>query len=88
MLQEWLASLPLERIPYNAVLDLVNNKMRVSQGRGPQTRQVVSSKLTCTWPDIVQTPSGPFPSTVPVPMTTCVHSRVCLGLSACTESPV
>lgn len=30
MLQEWLASLPLDRIPYNAVLDLVNNKMRVS----------------------------------------------------------
>lgn len=28
-LQEWLASLPLDRIPYNAVLDLVNNKMRV-----------------------------------------------------------
>lgn len=34
MLQEWLASLPLERIPYNAVLDLVNNKMRVSPGPG------------------------------------------------------
>uniref|UniRef100_A0A2I3H7M9 Sulfhydryl oxidase n=1 Tax=Nomascus leucogenys TaxID=61853 RepID=A0A2I3H7M9_NOMLE len=30
MLQEWLASLPLDRIPYNAVLDLVNNKMRIS----------------------------------------------------------
>lgn len=30
MLQEWLASLPLDRIPYNAVLDLVDNKMRVS----------------------------------------------------------
>nr|XP_020145197.1 LOW QUALITY PROTEIN: sulfhydryl oxidase 2 [Microcebus murinus] len=29
-LQEWLASLPLDRIPYNAVLDLVNNKMRIS----------------------------------------------------------
>lgn len=29
-LQEWLATLPLDRIPYNAVLDLVNNKMRVS----------------------------------------------------------
>lgn len=29
MLQEWLASLPLDRVPYNAVLDLVNNKMRV-----------------------------------------------------------
>ena len=29
MLQEWLASLPLDRIPYDAVLDLVNNKMRV-----------------------------------------------------------
>lgn len=36
MLHEWLASLPLERIPYNAVLDLVNNKMRVSPGRGPR----------------------------------------------------
>ncbi|XP_066222783.1 sulfhydryl oxidase 2 [Saccopteryx leptura] len=30
LLQEWLASLPLDRIPYNAVLDLVNNKMRIS----------------------------------------------------------
>ncbi|XP_045702336.1 sulfhydryl oxidase 2 [Phyllostomus hastatus] len=30
MLQEWLASLPLDRIPYNAVLDLVDNKMRIS----------------------------------------------------------
>ncbi|XP_025779554.1 sulfhydryl oxidase 2 [Puma concolor] len=29
-LQEWLASLPLDRIPYNAVLDLANNKMRIS----------------------------------------------------------
>uniref|UniRef100_A0A8C6QIJ4 Sulfhydryl oxidase n=1 Tax=Nannospalax galili TaxID=1026970 RepID=A0A8C6QIJ4_NANGA len=29
-LQEWLASLPLDRIPYNAILDLVNNKMRIS----------------------------------------------------------
>uniref|UniRef100_H0WH21 Sulfhydryl oxidase n=2 Tax=Otolemur garnettii TaxID=30611 RepID=H0WH21_OTOGA len=29
-LQEWLASLPLDRIPYDAVLDLVNNKMRMS----------------------------------------------------------
>ncbi|XP_061055600.1 sulfhydryl oxidase 2 [Eubalaena glacialis] len=29
-LQEWLASLPLDRIPYDAVLDLVNNKMRIS----------------------------------------------------------
>ncbi|XP_044634313.2 sulfhydryl oxidase 2 [Equus asinus] len=29
-LQEWLANLPLDRIPYNAVLDLVNNKMRIS----------------------------------------------------------
>ncbi|XP_019612243.2 sulfhydryl oxidase 2 [Rhinolophus sinicus] len=30
MLREWLASLPLGRIPYSAVLDLVNNKMRIS----------------------------------------------------------
>ncbi|XP_053523753.1 sulfhydryl oxidase 2 isoform X1 [Artibeus jamaicensis] len=30
MLQEWLASLPLDRVPYNAVLDLVDNKMRIS----------------------------------------------------------
>ncbi|XP_077904804.1 sulfhydryl oxidase 2 isoform X2 [Ictidomys tridecemlineatus] len=30
MLQEWLASLPLDRIPYSAVLDLVNNEMRIS----------------------------------------------------------
>ncbi|XP_039714725.1 sulfhydryl oxidase 2 isoform X2 [Pteropus medius] len=29
-LREWLASLPLDRIPYRAVLDLVNNKMRIS----------------------------------------------------------
>jgi len=29
-LQEWLVNLPLDRIPYNAVLDLVNNKMRIS----------------------------------------------------------
>jgi len=28
-LLEWLVSLPLEKIPYNAILDLVNNKMRV-----------------------------------------------------------
>ncbi|EGW12768.1 Sulfhydryl oxidase 2 [Cricetulus griseus] len=26
--QEWLANLPLDKIPYNAILDLVNNKMR------------------------------------------------------------
>ena len=44
MLQEWLASLPLDRIPYDAVLDLVNNKMRVRRPlcrgrsvRGPLT---------------------------------------------------
>ncbi|XP_047381397.1 sulfhydryl oxidase 2 isoform X1 [Sciurus carolinensis] len=30
MLQEWLTSLPLDRIPYSAVLDLVNNQMRIS----------------------------------------------------------
>lgn len=29
-LQEWLVSLPLDKIPYDAILDLVNNKMRVS----------------------------------------------------------
>ncbi|XP_051836304.1 sulfhydryl oxidase 2 isoform X2 [Antechinus flavipes] len=29
-LQEWLVSLPLDKIPYNAILDLVNNKMRIS----------------------------------------------------------
>lgn len=28
-LLEWLVSLPLEKIPYDAILDLVNNKMRV-----------------------------------------------------------
>ncbi|ERE70548.1 sulfhydryl oxidase 2 [Cricetulus griseus] len=28
--QEWLANLPLDKIPYNAILDLVNNKMRIS----------------------------------------------------------
>ncbi|XP_062312090.1 sulfhydryl oxidase 2 [Osmerus eperlanus] len=29
-LLEWLVSLPLEKIPYDAILDLVNNKMRIS----------------------------------------------------------
>ncbi|XP_012576624.1 PREDICTED: LIM/homeobox protein Lhx3 [Condylura cristata] len=29
MLQEWLTSLPLDRVPYSAILDLVDNKMRV-----------------------------------------------------------
>ncbi|XP_028628772.1 sulfhydryl oxidase 2 [Grammomys surdaster] len=29
-LQEWLANLPLDKIPYNAILDLVNNKMQIS----------------------------------------------------------
>ncbi|KAM8865392.1 sulfhydryl oxidase 2 [Synchiropus picturatus] len=29
-LSDWLLSLPLQRIPYQAVLDLVNNKMRIS----------------------------------------------------------
>ncbi|XP_042335809.1 sulfhydryl oxidase 2 [Sceloporus undulatus] len=29
-LQVWLVSLPLDKIPYNAVLDLLNNKMRIS----------------------------------------------------------
>uniref|UniRef100_A0A6Q2YWC6 Sulfhydryl oxidase n=1 Tax=Esox lucius TaxID=8010 RepID=A0A6Q2YWC6_ESOLU len=29
-LLEWLISLPLEKIPYDAILDLVNNKMRIS----------------------------------------------------------
>lgn len=29
-LSDWLLSLPLQRIPYQAVLDLVDNKMRVS----------------------------------------------------------
>nr|XP_004654139.2 sulfhydryl oxidase 2 [Jaculus jaculus] len=29
-LQEWLTNLPLDRIPYKAILDLVNNKMRIS----------------------------------------------------------
>ncbi|KAK6470763.1 sulfhydryl oxidase 2 [Huso huso] len=29
-LLEWLVSLPLDRIPYDAILDLVNNKMRIS----------------------------------------------------------
>uniref|UniRef100_A0AAY4EZ02 Sulfhydryl oxidase n=1 Tax=Denticeps clupeoides TaxID=299321 RepID=A0AAY4EZ02_9TELE len=29
-LLEWLTSLPLEKIPYDAILDLVNNKMRIS----------------------------------------------------------
>lgn len=28
-LSDWLLSLPLPQIPYQAVLDLVNNKMRV-----------------------------------------------------------
>ncbi|KAM6430997.1 sulfhydryl oxidase 2 [Liasis olivaceus] len=29
-LQVWLLSLPLERIPYDAILDLLNNKMQIS----------------------------------------------------------
>ncbi|OCT65283.1 hypothetical protein XELAEV_18041522mg [Xenopus laevis] len=29
-LQEWLVSMPLDTIPYDAILDLVNNKMRIS----------------------------------------------------------
>ncbi|XP_023858539.1 sulfhydryl oxidase 2 [Salvelinus sp. IW2-2015] len=29
-LLEWLVSLPLEKIPFDAILDLVNNKMRIS----------------------------------------------------------
>ncbi|KAM9324238.1 sulfhydryl oxidase 2 [Gastrophryne carolinensis] len=29
-LQEWLVSMPLEKIPYDAILDIVNNKMRIS----------------------------------------------------------
>ncbi|KAM4020107.1 LOW QUALITY PROTEIN: sulfhydryl oxidase 2 [Anomaloglossus baeobatrachus] len=29
-LQEWLVSMPLDKIPYDAILDLVNNKMRIS----------------------------------------------------------
>lgn len=29
-LQEWLASMPLDKIPYDAILDIVNNKMRIS----------------------------------------------------------
>lgn len=28
-LLEWLISLPLDKIPYEAILDLANNKMRV-----------------------------------------------------------
>ncbi|KAJ7993861.1 hypothetical protein DPEC_G00259090 [Dallia pectoralis] len=30
-LLEWLVSLPLKKIPYDAILDLVNNKMRISE---------------------------------------------------------
>lgn len=29
-LQEWLVPLPLDRVPYHAILDLVDNKMRIS----------------------------------------------------------
>ncbi|XP_040819361.1 sulfhydryl oxidase 2 [Ochotona curzoniae] len=29
-LREWLASLPLDRVPYSAILDLVDNKMRMA----------------------------------------------------------
>lgn len=32
-LSDWLLSLPLQRIPYQAVLDLVDNKMRVKRAR-------------------------------------------------------
>ncbi|CAH2316748.1 sulfhydryl oxidase 2 isoform X1 [Pelobates cultripes] len=29
-LQDWLVSMPLDKIPYDAILDLVNNKMQIS----------------------------------------------------------
>lgn len=48
MLQEWLASLPLDRIPYDAVLDLVNNKMRVRRPlrRGRSARGPLAAPVT------------------------------------------
>lgn len=45
-LQEWLANLPLDRIPYNAVLDLVNNKMRVSPFHLPLSMSSVALLLS------------------------------------------
>ncbi|KAM8934320.1 sulfhydryl oxidase 2 [Pelodytes ibericus] len=29
-LQDWLVTMPLDKVPYNAILDLVNNKMQIS----------------------------------------------------------
>ena len=52
MLQEWLASLPLDRIPYDAVLDLVNNKMRVRwppcRGKSAQEPLAAPVFLVCS----------------------------------------
>lgn len=42
-LLEWLVSLPLEKIPYDAILDLVNNKMRV---RVSPIKQLVHCQTT------------------------------------------
>uniref|UniRef100_A0A8C5SJI9 Sulfhydryl oxidase n=1 Tax=Laticauda laticaudata TaxID=8630 RepID=A0A8C5SJI9_LATLA len=56
-LQVWLWSLPLDRIPYNAILDLLNNKMHISgqflpsrlQWVGCQGSQVGLRGYTCSF---------------------------------------
>ncbi|XP_039200982.1 sulfhydryl oxidase 2 [Crotalus tigris] len=56
-LQVWLLSLPLDRIPYDAVLDLLNNKMHISglflpsrlQWVGCQGSQVGLRGYTCSF---------------------------------------
>lgn len=71
MLQEWLASLPLDRVPYNAVLDLVNNKMRVRPpGSGPH--------LAAAWP-LRRPLRGGFR---PCPCDACTSALLSLVLSA------
>lgn len=57
-LQMWLVSLPLDKIPYDAILDLVNNKMRVSL-------YWVSEQNTFHWESRTLLP-GPGPSLVRV----------------------
>uniref|UniRef100_A0A8D0ENC9 Sulfhydryl oxidase n=1 Tax=Strix occidentalis caurina TaxID=311401 RepID=A0A8D0ENC9_STROC len=47
-LQEWLVSLPLDKIPYDAILDLVNNKMRKVQWVGCQGSRPELRGYTCS----------------------------------------
>lgn len=58
-LSDWLLSLPLDQIPYQAILDLVNNKMKVRErGREMRARTHTHTQLTscflcrsqvCSW---------------------------------------